>query len=287
MLSSSVGGVNDGQIEDVKRGFIDSCWDRNILARTKGSHLRADHLSPKNALTVLEREITNCRKCPRLVSYREEVARTKRRAYRDWTYWGKPVPAFGDAKAGLVIIGLAPAAHGANRTGRMFTGDRSGDFLYEQLYRAGFANQPQSKRADDGLVLKGALISAAIRCAPPANKPLPEEIRNCLPYLERELELIRPRAILALGGIALNTYLDLLKQQGLIRSRAAYRFAHGASFVLPGDSPRLFAAYHPSQQNTQTGRLTPAMFARVLRQIRKFLETRKGTGETAAIRKSR
>ncbi|MBZ5644990.1 MAG: uracil-DNA glycosylase [Acidobacteriia bacterium] len=227
-------------------------------------------------MTILEREITNCRKCPRLVPYREEVARTKRRAYRDWTYWGKPVPAFGDPKADLVIIGLAPAAHGANRTGRMFTGDCSGDFLYEQLYRAGFSNQPQSKRADDGLVLKGALISAAIRCAPPANKPLPEEIRNCLPYLERELELIRPQAILALGGIALNTYLDLLKQKGLIRSRAGYKFAHGASFSLPGGLPRLFAAYHPSQQNTQTGRLTPAMFARVMRAIRKFLENQKG-----------
>lgn len=224
-------------------------------------------------MALLATEITHCRKCPRLVAYREEVARTKRRAYRDWTYWGKPVPAFGDPKAGLVIIGLAPGAHGANRTGRMFTGDRSGDFLYEQLYRAGFANQPQSKSADDGLVLKGALISAAIRCAPPANKPLPKEIRNCLPYLERELELIRPRAILALGGIALNTYLDLLKQKGLIRSRAAYPFSHGASFALPGDLPRLFAAYHPSQQNTQTGRLTPAMFARVLKQIRKFLDT--------------
>jgi uracil-DNA glycosylase family 4 len=226
----------------------------------------------KNDLTVLEREITNCRKCPRLVLYREEVARVKRRAYRDWTYWGRPVPAFGDPDARLVIIGLAPAAHGANRTGRMFTGDRSGDFLFEQLYRAGFANQPQSKRADDGLVLNDALISAAVRCAPPANKPLPEEIRNCLPYLEQELALIRPRAILALGGIALNTYLDLLKRQGTITSRAAFPFSHGASFALQGDLPRLFAAYHPSQQNTQTGRLTPAMFALVLRKIRKFLE---------------
>jgi uracil-DNA glycosylase family 4 len=227
---------------------------------------------PPDELTILEREIMNCRKCPRLVHYREGVARTKRRAYRDWSYWGRPVPAFGDPHARLVIIGLAPAAHGANRTGRMFTGDRSGDFLFERLFRAGFANQAQSKRAGDGLVLKDALISAAIRCAPPANKPLPQEIQNCLPYLERELVLIQPRAILALGGIALNTYLDLLKRQGWIASRAPYPFAHGASFALPGDLPRLFAAYHPSQQNTQTGRLTPAMFDRVLRKIDKFLD---------------
>ena len=185
------------------------------------------------------------------------------------------MPAFGDPEAELVLIGLAPAAHGANRTGRMFTGDRSGDFLYEQLYRAGFANQPTSKTADDGLILKGALISAAARCAPPDNKPLPEEIRNCLPYLEQELQIIQPRAILALGGIALNTYLDLLKNKGLITSRAGYPFSHGAMFVLPTGLPRLFTVYHPSQQNTQTGRLTPAMFARVLLKIRKFLEGEK------------
>jgi len=172
-----------------------------------------------------------------------------------------------------LILGLAPGAHGANRTGRMFTGDRSGDFLYAQLSRAGFANQPHSKCADDGLVLKDALISAAVRCAPPQNKPLPEEIRNCVPYLERELELMGPRAILALGGIALNAYLNLLKKRGLIASCAPYRFAHGASFVLPQGLPRLFAAYHPSQQNTQTGRLTPAMFASVLSEIQKFLKT--------------
>jgi uracil-DNA glycosylase family 4 len=228
---------------------------------------------PQDQLAILEREITECRKCPRLVQYREQVAQTKRRAYRDWTYWGRPVPAFGDPKANLVIIGLAPAAHGANRTGRMFTGDRSGDFLYDQLYRAGFANQPQSKKADDGLVLTGALISAAARCAPPDNKPLPEEIRNCMPYLDQELDLIRPRAILALGGIALNTYLDLLKRKGIIASRAPYRFAHGASFAMPAGLPQLFAAYHPSQQNTQTGRLTPAMFVQVLKQIKKFLKS--------------
>jgi uracil-DNA glycosylase len=226
----------------------------------------------QKGLVALEREVTECRKCPRLVRYREEIARTKRRAYRDCTYWGRPVPAFGDPEAGLVIIGLAPAAHGANRTGRMFTGDRSGDFLYGQLHRAGFANQPHSKHSADGLVLTGTLISAAVRCAPPDNKPLPEEIRNCMPYLEREMDLLRPSAILALGAIALNTYLDLLKKQGLIRSRAPYKFAHGASFVLPPGLPHLFAAYHPSQQNTQTGRLTPAMFARVLRKIQKFLK---------------
>jgi uracil-DNA glycosylase len=259
MLSSRTGGVND--------------TGNRVKTRGKGPGVMVNPSSPTDRLRILERKITECRRCPRLVPYREEVARTKRRAYREWTYWGRPVPAFGDPEADLVIIGLAPAAHGANRTGRMFTGDRSGDFLFEQLHRAGFANQPQSKRVDDGLVLKGALISAAVRCAPPDNKPLPEEIRNCLPYLEEELALIRPRAILALGGIALNTYLDLLKARGLIASRAAYPFAHGASFILPAGLPRLFAAYHPSQQNTQTGRLTKAMFARVLRQIQKFLKS--------------
>ena len=241
--------------------------------------MQADATSPQDRLRVLEQEITDCRKCPRLVEYREEVARTKRRAYRDWTYWGRPVPAFGDPGAELVLIGLAPAAHGANRTGRMFTGDRSGDFLYQQMYHAGFASQPTSKNVGDGLSLNDAWISAAVRCAPPDNTPLPGEIRNCLPYLDEELALIRPRAILVLGGIALNTYLDLLKGKGIISSRAAYRFAHGVSFVLPGDLPRLFAAYHPSQQNTQTGRLTPAMFAGVLRQIQKFLKIRRGTGK--------
>ena len=181
------------------------------------------------------------------------------------------MPGFGDSKASLAIIGLAPAAHGANRTGRMFTGDRSGDFLYAQLHREGFANQAESKFAGDGLALRGAFISAVIRCAPPGNKPLPEEIRNCSPYLEGELALLRPRAVLTLGAIAFNTYLRLLKSQGVIDSRTHYQFSHGASFVLPDHLPRLFASYHPSQQNTQTGRLTPAMFARVLRQIRRCL----------------
>ena len=227
----------------------------------------------QEALVELEREITECRKCPRLVRYREEVARTKRRAYRDWTYWGRPVPAFGDLEAALVIIGLAPAAHGANRTGRMFTGDRSGDFLYARLYDAGFANQPTSTNVTDGLKLRDAYISAAARCAPPDNRPLPEELRNCAGYLEEELAILHPRAVLALGAIAFYTYLRLLVKQGLLASRVTYIFSHGAEFKLPGDLPHLFASYHPSQQNTQTGRLTPAMFDAVLRRIRRIVAT--------------
>ena len=160
-----------------------------------------------------------CRKCPRLVEYREKVAREKRRAFRDWTYWGKPVPGFGDPRARLLILGLAPAAHGGNRTGRVFTGDRSGDFLFAALHKAGFANQPDSVRRDDGLRLRNAYIAATIRCAPPANKPLPSEIENCRGYLEREMEILRPRAVLALGKIAWDAYLEILKQRGMIASR--------------------------------------------------------------------
>jgi uracil-DNA glycosylase family 4 len=206
------------------------------------------------------------------VQYREAVARLKRPAFRAWTYWGKPVPGFGDPRAALLILGLAPAAHGANRTGRMFTGDRSGDFLYKVLHRAGFANQPTSVSRDDGLALTNAYISATLRCAPPANKPLPSELENCAPYLERDLKLIRPRALLALGGIAMNTYLHLLKQQGAIERPSAFIFRHGASYDLGQDLPRLFVSYHPSQQNTFTGKLTEAMLARVLRDIGRFLE---------------
>ena len=225
----------------------------------------------RGLLNVLDEEIVACRKCPRLVAYREKVARDKRRAFRDWTYWGKPVPGFGDSHATLLILGLAPAAHGANRTGRVFTGDRSGDFLYAALHRAGFANQPSSVRMDDGLRLRNAYIAAAIRCAPPGNKPWPAEIVNCRSYFERELEILQPRAILALGKIAWDAYLETLKQRGVIRSRAAFRFSHGAEMPLPGDSPRLFGVYHPSQQNTQTGRVTLAMYNKVLRRIARFL----------------
>ncbi|MGB2640641.1 MAG: uracil-DNA glycosylase [Candidatus Acidiferrum sp.] len=225
-------------------------------------------------LNILNEEIVACRKCPRLVEYREKVAREKRRAFREWTYWGKPVPGFGDAEAELLILGLAPAAHGANRTGRVFTGDRSGDFLYAALHKAGFANQATSERREDGLRLKNAYIAATIRCAPPANKPLPSEVANCRSYLVRELEILRPRAVLALGKIAWDAYLEILKQRGLIASRAGFSFGHGAEMDLPGDGTRLFGVYHPSQQNTQTGRVTAAMYAQVLRRIRRFLDTR-------------
>jgi uracil-DNA glycosylase family 4 len=222
-------------------------------------------------LQVLEQQIVSCRRCPRLIRHCRRVAREKRRAFRDWTYWGKPVPGFGDPRAQLLILGLAPAAHGANRTGRVFTGDRSGDFLYALLHRAGFASQPTSTHREDGLRLTNAYISATVRCAPPDNKPLPQEILNCRPFLESDLEILRPKAILALGKIAFDGYLRLLQNRGQIPRASAYLFAHGAEIQLPGSLPRLFATYHPSQQNTQTGRLTPVMFMKVLRRIRAYL----------------
>lgn len=222
-------------------------------------------------LRQLSQEIVCCRRCARLVRYREKVAREKRRAYQEWEYWGKPVPGFGDRRARLLILGLAPAAHGANRTGRMFTGDRSGDFLYKALYRAGFANQPTSVSRDDGLRLEHAYITATLRCAPPANKPLPSELANCRSYFERELVFLRPRAVLALGGIAMRAYLALLKERGELQRGAAFPFRHGASYQLGAGLPRLFVSYHPSQQNTFTGRLTEAMLARVLGDIGRFL----------------
>jgi uracil-DNA glycosylase family 4 len=228
-------------------------------------------VNAEQVLQVIAEEVSECRKCPRLVKYREKVAREKRRAYREWEYWGRGVPGFGDAAAELFILGLAPAAHGANRTGRVFTGDRSGDFLYEALYKAGFANQPTSLRREDGLRLQWAYIAAAVRCAPPANKPFPSEIRNCRTYLKRELAALRPKAILALGKIAWDGYLEILKQDGRIDSRSAYKFAHGAEAGIADDLPRLFGVYHPSQQNTQTGRVTKEMYAQVLRRIRRFL----------------
>ncbi len=228
-------------------------------------------MNSESALKVVAEEVCECRKCPRLVKYREKVAKEKRRAFREWTYWGRGVPGFGDSRAQLFILGLAPAAHGANRTGRVFTGDRSGDFLYKALHKAGFANQPTSLHRDDGLQLNNVYIAAAVRCAPPANKPLPGEILNCRGYLERELEILGPRAVLALGKIGWDAYLEILKARGQIASRAAYRFSHGAECTFAEDLPRLYGVFHPSQQNTQTGRLTEAMYATVLKRIQAFL----------------
>ena len=230
-------------------------------------------------LRVIAEEVSACRKCPRLTKYREKVAREKRRAFRDWEYWGRGVPGFGDAHAELFILGLAPAAHGGNRTGRVFTGDRSADFLFAALYKAGFANQPTSLHCGDGLQLRNAYIAAAVRCAPPANKPRPREILNCRGFLERELALVRPKALLALGKIAWDAYLDMLKSEGKIESRAAYRFSHGAEVEIGADLPRLFGVYHPSQQNTQTGRLTEAMYAKVFERLKRFLDGERMRGK--------
>jgi uracil-DNA glycosylase len=226
-------------------------------------------------LQVLNQEIVTCRKCARLVKYREEVAQVKRRAFREWAYWGKPIPGFGDPRAQLFILGLAPAAHGGNRTGRVFTGDRSGDFLYAALHKAGFASQPTSLCRNDGLELKNAYIAAAVRCAPPANKPELGEILNCRPYLERELEILRPKAVLALGKIAWDAYLEILKQEGKISSRAKFVFGHGAEERPVSDGPMLYGVYHPSQQNTQTGKLTPAMYAKAFKRIGKYLKEKR------------
>jgi uracil-DNA glycosylase family 4 len=236
---------------------------------------------PVRELAELQRQVIACTRCSNLIAYCQRVAQEKRRMYRDCDYWGKPVPSFGDPYAELLILGLAPGAHGANRTGRMFTGDRSGEFLYRGLYEAGFANQPTSSDRHDGLALHNCYITAPLRCAPPLNKPRPEELRQCQPYLERELEILTGvRAVLVLGRIAFNSYLRVAgKNQGLPR-RSTLAFSHGASFTLPAGLPRLFCSYHPSQQNTQTGRLTPAMFQQVLRDISDYL------GSTRAPRRS-
>jgi uracil-DNA glycosylase family 4 len=214
---------------------------------------------PRDPLARLAAEIVRCRACPRLVAWREEVARVKRRAYQGETYWGRPVPSFGDPAAAIALVGLAPGAHGANRTGRMFTGDRSGGFLYAALHRAGLASRPASVARDDGLVLRGAWITAACRCAPPDNRPEPGELARCAPFLDRELALLpKLRVVVALGAIAWAAVLRAYARAGHPVPRPAPRFAHGAVVELPG-VPALVASYHPSQQNTQTGRLTPAM----------------------------
>lgn len=215
------------------------------------------------ALAALEAEVVGCRACPRLVAWREAVAQERRAAYRDEEYWGRPVPGFGDPAAGLMIVGLAPAAHGANRTGRMFTGDRSGDFLYAALHRTGFANQPTSVSAEDGLVLTGAWITAPVRCAPPANKPTPEERDRCRPFLEREIELVDPSVFVVLGGFGYQVLCSILG----VRPRP--RFGHGVEVPLP-DGRWILGSYHVSQQNTFTGKLTEPMLDAVLLRARQL-----------------
>jgi len=202
----------------------------------------------------LDKEIVACRKCPRLVAWREEVAHTKRKAYQDWEYWGKPVPGFGDHKARVLVVGLAPGAHGSNRTGRQFTGDGSGSFLYPALYRAGFASQPDATNRDDGLTLHNLFITASGRCAPPGNKPTSEELNNCQPFLRREIEMLKPKVIVVLGRVAFERILKIYS----IRN-SKWKFAHGALYQLENGT-WLLCSYHPSQQNTLTGKLTVKMF---------------------------
>jgi uracil-DNA glycosylase family 4 len=224
-------------------------------------------------LEVLNAEIVNCRLCPRLREHCAAVAAEKRRAYRDQEYWGKPVPGFGDPLARVLILGLAPGAHGSNRTGRMFTGDRSGDMLYSVLHKTGFATQPVSRSRGDGLALRDAYITAAARCAPPGNKPTPEELRNCRPFLEREMGLLpNVKAVVALGRIAFDGYLDILKSHGAIRSRAEFSFGHNRQFRTAEGQPALISSYHPSQQNTSTGKLTETMLLDVFRRARRVAE---------------
>ncbi|MEP6960682.1 MAG: uracil-DNA glycosylase [Acidobacteriota bacterium] len=215
-------------------------------------------------LQILTQEIIACRRCPRLLTHCAEVAKVKRRAYQDWHYWGKPVPGFGDPHARVLAIGLAPGAHGANRTGRMFTGDSSGDYLYRALYETGFASQPDSRSCDDGLTLTGLYIAASGRCAPPGNKPEREELARCREYLEREIDLLRDvRVVVCLGGIAFQTYLSILKDRSLIHSAAPFKFGHALEYRPVANGPLLIGSYHPSQQNTSTGKLTHEMLRAV------------------------
>jgi uracil-DNA glycosylase family 4 len=222
-------------------------------------------------LEDLEREIVECRRCPRLVAWREEVARTKRAAFADEEYWGRPIPGFGDPEATVLVLGLAPAAHGGNRTGRIFTGDRSGDWLFAALYRVGMANQPVSRSRDDGLRLTGCRVAAAVRCAPPANRPTPAERDNCLPYAVRELALLRRvRVIVCLGGFAWDATLRIMAQSGVTVPRPRPRFGHGAEARV--GELTLIGCYHPSQQNTFTGRLTEPMIDAVMARAKELAE---------------
>jgi uracil-DNA glycosylase family 4 len=230
---------------------------------------RSDETPSPTKLDIVHQEIIGCCKCPRLVAWREKVAREKTRRFAEWRYWGRPVPGFGDPEARIAIVGLAPAAHGANRTGRFFTGDRSGDFLFAALHRAGLANQPTSVSRDDGLALRDIFIVAALRCAPPMNHPLPDELRRCAPFLDQEFALLRRvRVVLALGAVAWAAYLAHCTRVGLRVPPPRPKFTHGGEVRIGEGSPLLLGSFHVSQQNTQTGRLTTAMFDAILRRAR-------------------
>lgn len=227
-------------------------------------------------IAAITREVIACTKCRELRAYCEQVAAEKKRAYRDWTYWGKPVPAFGDPNARVMLVGLAPGAHGSNRTGRMFTGDSSGDFLYPALHRAGFATQPCAVCADDGLELRDCFITAAQRCAPPQNKPTPRQLRRCFPYLVRELEeLTKVRVIVGLGAIGTKAAIDALGESGYAIEPQRWRFGHGTEILARKNKRTIavIASFHPSRQNTNTGKLTAAMFDRIFARANALLET--------------
>jgi uracil-DNA glycosylase family 4 len=238
----------------------------------------ARKLQPQNqaaALAALSQRIIACERCPRLREYCAEVARVRRRAYRDQEYWGRPVPSFGDPDASVLLVGLAPGAHGSNRTGRNFTGDGSGDFLFPTLYEAGYASQPRSVSRDDGMQLHGMRINAMARCAPPDNKPLPQELRNCSAWFDEEVALLpRLRVFVCLGKIAFDGVMSHLVRSGRLEWRAGFTFAHGAEFTVPAQEGkaqwRVLASYHPSLQNTNTGRLTRPMFLKIFQRAREL-----------------
>jgi uracil-DNA glycosylase family 4 len=224
-----------------------------------------------STLVQLNQEIISCTRCSRLVTYCQKIGREKRRAYMDWEYWAKPVPGFGDPNARLLILGLAPGAHGSNRTGRPFTGDGSGYFMYPVLHKAGFASQPTGTHRGDGLELHDAYITAAVRCAPPQNKPAPDEIRNCSVFLDREFAALKNvKIVVVLGKIGFDAYLNYVKRLGLLTSKSAYIFAHNVHYNLP-DGRTMLCSYHPSVQNTNTGKLTEKMFLDVFTKARKML----------------
>ena len=226
--------------------------------------------SGADALQVLNVEIVACTRCSRLIEHCQKIGRVKRRAYLDWDYWAKPVPGFGDLNAKVLILGLAPGAHGSNRTGRMFTGDGSANFLFPVLHKAGFASHAESRRSDDGMKLTNAYITAMARCAPPGNKPTPDELSNCSAFLDREIELLRDvRVVVALGKIAFDGYLNHLMRHGILNKRAGYQFGHGVEYKIP-DGRIMLASYHPSIQNTNTGKLTEKMLLDVFRRAAKL-----------------